>query len=272
MSSSWKSSSSRSPATPSTWWKYSSPHQVQKTLQSESRPWIWLFTALLPLRGSPPRSHYHPQIAQPHGLFVVIQCVAGGFGDFASALHDKQAPRHREHHGSLCVVPGIIQGLLHIPLVRKELVRIFRWEFVVWTSFIAGIVQTLLYADFMYYFFKANQNDKFVVFPVWYGPCILTHIHPYFIHLFTSPCGPPTWNADPPTPITTPGAFPPTVLPSEATTTCLCIPNTCGTWCRTCSCFPMTSTLSSKIKRETCLTTSVRSSGKSRRLLSRWIT
>ena len=29
---------------------------------------------------------------------------------------------------------------------------------VVWTSFIAGLIQTALYADFMYYFFKANQN------------------------------------------------------------------------------------------------------------------
>jgi hypothetical protein len=37
---------------------------------------------------------------------------------------------------------------------------------VVWTSFIAGIIQTLIYADFIYYFVKANQQDRILNFPV----------------------------------------------------------------------------------------------------------
>jgi hypothetical protein len=46
------------------------------------------------------------------------------------------------------------------------LVRIFQWQHVVWTSFIAGVIQTLLYADFIYYFVKANQQDRILNFPV----------------------------------------------------------------------------------------------------------
>ena len=54
----------------------------------------------------------------------------------------------------------------YFALVAVFRFRIFQWEYVVWTAFIAGVIQTLLYADFMYYFFKANQNDRFMVFPV----------------------------------------------------------------------------------------------------------
>lgn len=34
------------------------------------------------------------------------------------------------------------------------------------TSFLAGIIQSVLYADFIYYFMKSNHNDKIIEFPV----------------------------------------------------------------------------------------------------------
>ena len=40
------------------------------------------------------------------------------------------------------------------------------WEKLVITSFIAGIVQTLLYADFIYYFVKSNQNERIIKLPI----------------------------------------------------------------------------------------------------------
>lgn len=36
--------------------------------------------------------------------------------------------------------------------------RINNWDGIVLASFLAGIVQTILYADFIYYFVKSNQN------------------------------------------------------------------------------------------------------------------
>lgn len=34
------------------------------------------------------------------------------------------------------------------------------------TSFLAGTIQSILYADFIYYFFKSNHNEKIIEFPV----------------------------------------------------------------------------------------------------------
>lgn len=34
-------------------------------------------------------------------------------------------------------------------------------------SFAAGIVQTALYADFIYYFIKSNQNERIIKLPIW---------------------------------------------------------------------------------------------------------
>ena len=44
--------------------------------------------------------------------------------------------------------------------------RFFNWENVIMTSFVAGLLQSVLYADFIYYFVKSNQNDKNMSFPV----------------------------------------------------------------------------------------------------------
>ncbi len=45
-------------------------------------------------------------------------------------------------------------------------IRILGWHHVIWTSFLAGVLQSLLYTDFIYYFFKSNHNDKIMAFPV----------------------------------------------------------------------------------------------------------
>lgn len=38
------------------------------------------------------------------------------------------------------------------------IVRIYKWQELVPISFVAGILQTLFYGDFIYYFVRSNQN------------------------------------------------------------------------------------------------------------------
>lgn len=97
---------------------------------------------------------------------MVVQYLVGVVGYLAAVVYDKSAEGCGEYHGALRALLGTIPCILHLPLVRVELGRIFQWEHVVWTSFIAGIIQTLLYADFIYYFVKANQQDRILNFPV----------------------------------------------------------------------------------------------------------
>ncbi len=47
------------------------------------------------------------------------------------------------------------------------LLRIYNWQTLQYTSFIAGIVQTFFYADFIYYFMKSNQNERIINLPIW---------------------------------------------------------------------------------------------------------
>ena len=44
--------------------------------------------------------------------------------------------------------------------------RVFKWHLVMMTSFLAGLLQSVFYADFIYYFVKSNQNDRLIQFPV----------------------------------------------------------------------------------------------------------
>ena len=44
--------------------------------------------------------------------------------------------------------------------------RIYNWNDLVWASFLAGVVQTVLYGDFIYYFIKSNQNDRIINLPI----------------------------------------------------------------------------------------------------------
>ena len=34
-------------------------------------------------------------------------------------------------------------------------------------SFVAGVIQSVLYADFFWYFIKSNRNERIVKIPVW---------------------------------------------------------------------------------------------------------
>lgn len=45
---------------------------------------------------------------------------------------------------------------------------VYNWNDIVLASFLAGVVQTFLYADFIYYFIKSNQNDRIINLPIWY--------------------------------------------------------------------------------------------------------
>lgn len=51
--------------------------------------------------------------------------------------------------------------------VNKVRFSIFNWQEVVMTSFVAGIFQSLLYADFIYYFLVSTQTQHCIKFPVW---------------------------------------------------------------------------------------------------------
>lgn len=44
--------------------------------------------------------------------------------------------------------------------------RIYNFQALKLTSFIAGIVQTFLYGDFIYYFIKSNQNERIIKLPI----------------------------------------------------------------------------------------------------------
>jgi ER lumen protein retaining receptor len=43
---------------------------------------------------------------------------------------------------------------------------VYNWDGIVISSFLAGVVQTFLYADFIYYFIKSNQNDRIINLPI----------------------------------------------------------------------------------------------------------
>ena len=57
--------------------------------------------------------------------------------------------------------------LLHPTLVFNNLLRIYKWNQLIMISFVAGIIQTILYADFIYYFIKSNQNEHIINLPIW---------------------------------------------------------------------------------------------------------
>jgi ER lumen protein retaining receptor len=44
--------------------------------------------------------------------------------------------------------------------------RIYNWQTLNYTSFIAGVAQTFFYADFIYYFMKSNQNQRIINLPI----------------------------------------------------------------------------------------------------------
>lgn len=87
-------------------------------------------------------------------------------GYLASVVHDIKVPGHREYHSPYCVVLGFLPGLLHLALVLCVGFRIYRWHNLVTISFVAGIVQTILYSDFIYYFVKSNQNERIINLPI----------------------------------------------------------------------------------------------------------
>lgn len=44
----------------------------------------------------------------------------------------------------------------------------YKWDDLVPVSFAAGIIQTLFYGDFIYYFIRSNQNERIINLPIWY--------------------------------------------------------------------------------------------------------
>mgnify|MGYP006897121641 CR=1 FL=1 len=149
-----------------------------------------------------------------------------------TVIHDQQITWYLEYHSSLCSFPWTLQRFLYLPLVTIFLFfRIFRWSYVVWTSFIAGIIQTALYADFMYYFFKANQNEKFVVFPVWYKSYSSLSINIYLNILAISKWGWLIW-IEGLNMVKIEEVSHLIVMDKDRILMCLCILNICGIWWR----------------------------------------
>lgn len=66
----------------------------------------------------------------------------------------------------MCYFLAFIGDFIFFIGTFKFIFRIYMWESVILTSFVAGIIQTLLYADFIFYFVKANQQERIMNFPV----------------------------------------------------------------------------------------------------------
>lgn len=73
-------------------------------------------------------------------------------------IHDRKMQRHRKYNSTHRPFLRVLSFLLHPALVTAILVRIYKWNELVMISFVAGIFQTVFYADFIYYFIKSNQN------------------------------------------------------------------------------------------------------------------
>jgi ER lumen protein retaining receptor len=43
---------------------------------------------------------------------------------------------------------------------------VYKWQELVMISFVAGIFQTVFYADFIYYFVISNQNERIINLPI----------------------------------------------------------------------------------------------------------
>jgi hypothetical protein len=46
------------------------------------------------------------------------------------------------------------------------LLRVYHWEDLVMIKFVAGIIQTVFYGDFIYYFVRSNQNERIINLPI----------------------------------------------------------------------------------------------------------
>ena len=112
-----------------------------------------------------------------------IFMVALGFGHSTSTLHDSKIQWRVKHNSTHRIFPRLVSFLLRDSLVFVGLCRINNWESLVLASFMAGIVQTLLYADFIYYFVKSNQNERIIKLPIWcYCQIIILFIN-IFVHI-----------------------------------------------------------------------------------------
>ena len=94
--------------------------------------------------------------------------LAWSISNFTTTLHDCKKSRRRKYHSSLCAVFRFLQNILPSSLVFNSFkIRIYNWQTLNYTSFIAGVVQTFFYADFIYYFMKSNQNQRIINLPIW---------------------------------------------------------------------------------------------------------
>lgn len=100
--------------------------------------------------------------------------VARGRCHPPTAFYDCQIKRRIKYHCTYCLFPRPLPIFLCSALVSINLFRINNWNMIVLPSFTAGIVQTALYADFIYYFIKSNQNERIIRLPIWFVIFLIT--------------------------------------------------------------------------------------------------
>ena len=112
--------------------------------------------------------HYAFQVHCLWNILVILN-LALSVGHFTSTLYDCKKSRCIKYHSTLCLVFRLLQNLLSPSLVFYWIkFRIYNWQTLQYTSFIAGVVQTFFYADFIYYFMKSNQNQRIINLPIWW--------------------------------------------------------------------------------------------------------
>lgn len=87
--------------------------------------------------------------------------------NFTSVIHDSKMQRYLKHNSPHRRLLRFLPFLLHPALVSINQCRIYKWNQLIMISFVAGIIQTILYADFIYYFIKSNQNEHIINLPIW---------------------------------------------------------------------------------------------------------
>lgn len=141
-------------------------NEMQATILPQSRQISGLLPPLLPLLDQHSGSYRRAQIAVHLRFPLVLQHLVGGPGDSSPTKPHPKTQINSKPHGNLCAAASFAPNFLSRAYVLKIIARILHWEQVEWTSFLASIVQTLLFADFIYYYSKATKLKGIMTFPV----------------------------------------------------------------------------------------------------------
>lgn len=128
---------------------------------------IWCLSSLYSVPNCNRTGFDFPQ--EIHSLWDILGIfdLVGGDGDIATVVHDREIWECIEYNWSCGVAFRIIQVFLRFSLVMIVLWRIYNWNHIIMVSFIAGVIQSIFYADFFWYFIKSNNKERVIKILVW---------------------------------------------------------------------------------------------------------